>query len=48
MNKFIKEMMEIGAWEDRACSETERQNAIKAAEELYDRHLNCKFIRISE
>jgi len=39
MNKFIKEMMEIGMWEDRAGSETERNNAIKAAEELYEKHL---------
>ena len=44
MNKFIKEMMEIGAWEDRAGSETERNNAIKEANELYNKHLATVFL----
>lgn len=38
-NKFIKKMMELGAMEDRACSELERNNAIKEAKELYNKHL---------
>lgn len=38
-NKFIKKMMELGAAEDRACSELERNNAIKEAKELYNKHL---------
>ena len=40
MNKFIEQMMEIGVLEDRACSKTERYNAVKAAEELYDKHIS--------
>lgn len=39
MNKFIEQMMELGAMEDRACSKTERNLLIKEAEELYDKHL---------
>jgi len=39
MNTFIKKMMELGAMEDRACSETERNLLIKEAQELYDKHL---------
>ena len=39
MNKFIEEMMEIGVWNDRSGSETERRNSIKAAEGLYENHL---------
>ena len=40
MNKFIQQMMEIGVLEDRSCSKTERDNAVKAAEELYDKHIS--------
>ena len=38
MNDFVRKMMDIGAWEDKACSKTEMNNAIKAAEELYTTH----------
>lgn len=31
--------MELGAMEDRACSEVERKLIIKEAEELYNKHL---------
>ena len=40
MNEFIKEIMQLGAMEDRACSETERGSIIKAAEEVYQNHLS--------
>ena len=36
--KFIEEMMYSGLWEDRACSEKERQNSIKEANNIYDAH----------
>lgn len=38
MNEFIKKMMELGAREDRACSDVERYNAVKEAEVEYLSH----------
>lgn len=39
MNKFIKEMMHLGACEERCCSQAERESLIKDAEKLYTKHL---------
>lgn len=39
MNKILERIMELGAMEDRACSETERKLAINEAEEIYNKHL---------
>lgn len=35
MEEFIREMMEIGVWEDRAGSKEERDNAIEAGKSNY-------------
>jgi len=39
MNKILEKIMELGAMEDRACSETERKLIINEAEDLYKKHL---------
>lgn len=39
MNAMLEKLMELGAMEDRACSETERKLIINEAEELYNKHL---------
>lgn len=36
---FIIEMMNFGVYEDRGCSDEEREQVLKQAEELYDKHL---------
>jgi len=39
MNAILEKIMELGAAEDRACSEAERTLVINEAEELYNKHL---------
>ena len=44
MNKFIEEMLELGAHLDQSCSGIEASMIINDAEILYDKHvkeLNC-------
>ena len=42
MNTILEKIMELGAMEDRACSETERKLIINKAKELYNKHLADK------
>ena len=39
MNTFLEKIMELGAMEDRACSDTEIKLIKNEAEELYNNHL---------
>jgi hypothetical protein len=39
MNEFLEKIMELGAAEDRCCSEAERQMIFKEVEEVYNSHL---------
>jgi len=39
MNTILQKIMELGAMEDRACSEKERKLIINEAEVLYNKHL---------
>lgn len=39
MDDFIEKMMELGACDDRACSETGRKNIKNEAIELYKKHI---------
>ena len=39
MNKFLEKIMELGAAEDRCCSETERKIILKEVEEVYKNHI---------